>query len=131
MTKEIFVLPVPSTSLVKSPRFEEIPGRISEIICEYEGAEAGQTIRLSLIFGNRYAVKITNDFACSIALRHITYDKVVDLGETDWLESVNSNLAASIGLDVKLKHLGIFFDDECLYEFICESFQTQIEASRE
>ena len=126
MTKELFILPVPATSLLKSPEFRKQLGRKSEIICEYRGDKEGEIVQLSLLFNNEYAIRITNGYACDVDIIKVTYAKVADLGETDWLKKIKSNLAASIGLSAELRHLGIYFDDGPLYEFICESFQTKV-----
>lgn len=123
MIHDIFVLPVPATSLRDAPEFHERLGRTSEIICEYEEEnDPERIVQVSLVFKNRYAVRITNGFASDIEMLNQTYAKVVDLGETTWLKSIKSNLAAHKGVTEDLRHLGIYFDDGCLYEFICESF---------
>jgi hypothetical protein len=128
MAKDIFDLPVPATSLLDAPEFHERLGRTSEIICEYEEeGDSAQIVKLSLVFENRYAMRITNGFACDIEMLNLTYAKVVDLGETSWLKVVKSNLVANKGLSEDLRHLGIYFDDGCLYEFICESFRVSTE----
>jgi hypothetical protein len=124
MKRQIFELPVPATSLRSAPELHERLGRTSEIICEYEEEDdPTRVVELSLVFENRYAVRITNGFACDIETLNIAYAKVVDLGETNWLKVVKSNLVLNKGVREDLRHLGIYFDGGCLYEFICESFR--------
>ena len=55
------------------------------------------------------------------------YGKVVDLGNTKWFMEIKSNLGNNAGISVELKHLGVYFDDDSLYEFICESFDASTE----
>ena len=123
MRKEIFVLPIPS-SWLNSPKFHEGHRRKSEIICEYE-SDTGRCVRLSLFFENTYAVKITYHLANDARIIPMAYDKVVDLGDTDWLTGIKSTIASNQGSYVDLRHFAIFFDDGPLYEFVCKSFYAE------
>jgi len=124
MPNEIYKLPITS-SWMDSPKLYQRIGGYCELICEYENRENAEITQFNLIFGRCWAVKFTYYVANDAALIPLTYDKVVDFGETDWLEKIKRNLAASIGLTVELEHLGIYFDDGPLYEFICESFHAE------
>lgn len=51
------------------------------------------------------------------------YDKVVDCGETKWLNSIKKQLAEYKDNTSDLRHLMIYFDAGPCYEFICRSFR--------
>lgn len=124
MLNEIYKLPITS-SWIASPEFYKRIGRICEILCEYEKDDELESIQLRLIFKKCWAVKFTYYVANDPELIPLTYDKVVDFGKSDWLNNVDSNIASN-GIEIgQLKHLGIFFDDGPLYEFICEEFEVQ------
>ena len=131
VTKEIFTLPVPSTALVKSPEYHQGLRRSDVISCEYEDAVRQEVVKLSLIFKDTWAVKITYYTANEAPIIPIAYDKVVDFGDTTWLKMIKSTIATNRGSFETLRHFGIFFDDGPFYEFICESFQTRMETSQE
>ncbi len=57
------------------------------------------------------------------------YGKVIDRGETKWFKEIKSNMVNNAGMSVELKHLGVYFDDDSLYEFICGSFHASIGTS--
>lgn len=122
MPNEVYKLPVPS-SWIASPEFYERLGRSCELTCEYEKVEVSEITQLSLIFKSCWGVKITYFVATDIETSNNAYDKVIDFGETEWLRTINKNLAISEWETGQLRHLGIFFDDGPLYEFICESFE--------
>lgn len=123
MPNEIYTLPVPS-SWFNSPRFLERLKRSCELVWEYKKGENSEPIHLSLTFNVCWGVKITYFVANDVEISHSAYDKVVDFGETDWLRGIRSNIVANEWEVTQLRHLGIYFDDGPLYEFICESFET-------
>ncbi len=50
----------------------------------------------------------------------LAYDRLVDLGETDWLTGLRTGSEqAHFGVGKSLRHLAIFFDDGPFYEFVC------------
>jgi len=51
------------------------------------------------------------------------YDKLVDRGNTPWLNKVRANLVNNGARAEGLTHLMINFDDGPAYEFICISFR--------
>jgi nicotinamidase-related amidase len=54
-----------------------------------------------------------------------TYDRLSDLGRTQWLDGIRQQLSR-FGDDVQaLRHLMIYFDDGPCYEFICRSFKIE------
>src|SRR4051812_11773369 len=124
MIEEIFKLPVPATSLSKSPELRQGPDRISEIVCTYDDDQTSDVVCLSLQFVNRYGLRLTSSYACDVALIDSAYAKVVDLGESAWLKKIKSNLMANATMTIDLRHLAIYFDGDFLLEFVCESFQT-------
>lgn len=121
MQKELFVLPRPISAL-SAPEFSLLPARTGRLVCSYESPETGEITWISLMFENRYAVKITNAFACDLEILSLAIGKIVDFGDTKWLKQIRNNVLAHKNVRAELKHLGIYFDDDCLYEFICESF---------
>jgi hypothetical protein len=123
MPIEIYKLPITS-SWIDSARFYTRLWRTCELVCEYEEGQNSEARRLCLVFGNCWGVKITYFVAVDADLIPLTYDRVVDFGDTDWLRKINTNIAASQMKVEPLKHLGLYFDDGPLYEFICGSFET-------
>jgi hypothetical protein len=55
----------------------------------------------------------------------IAYDQVADLGSTEWLTQIESQLVRSHEDAIGLRHLMIYFDDGPCYEFICRSFRAE------
>ncbi len=107
-----------------SPKFYQRADGYCELICEYENENA-QITQFSLKFRRCWAVKFTYYTANDANVIPIAYDKVVDFGETDWLRQINKNLTINKWETGKLRHLGIYFDDGPLYEFVCEAFEVQ------
>jgi len=126
LVNELFVFPSPQSAL-SAPELQYLPGRTRKIVCNYESPETGAITWISLTFTNCYAIKITNGYACDLDTLERTYRKVVDLGGTKWRKQIKSNLSNNAGKRVELKHFGIYFDNDCLYEFICESFNVSTE----
>ncbi len=124
MPTEIYRLPVTS-SWIDSPEFYQRLGRTCELKCEYAKGEESEPKQLSLVFNGCWGVQITYFCATDIEAINDAYDNVVDFGETEWLRKINKNLAISEWETGQLRHLGIYFDDGPLYEFICESFEAQ------
>jgi hypothetical protein len=50
------------------------------------------------------------------------YDKLVDMGSSQWLSEVNA-VRAELRHTTSLKHLRICFDDGPCYEFLCATFE--------
>jgi hypothetical protein len=127
--KVLFEMPVPSYTLLPGgPTIPMESGRRFVVRCDFENIESGRRERLSLVFDGIEAFKQTNYLACDIELIQKAYERVVDLGESEWLLKVRSNLAASrASTPGDLRHVGIFFDDGPSLEFICSEFRTELE----
>ena len=119
-------LPVPSTSLLNEPTIEELrPGLVLNI--EYEAdSEFVKTpragiIRQRLFFEGVVAFKCTNSLLCDVEIINLAYDKLADLGQTEWLSSLQTQpewLRKELSLDA-IRHVAIFFDEGPCHEFIC------------
>ena len=127
MKKTIYELPVPATALFNIPEFQvPIPGKCV-LICEYESeTDENMKVVLTMTFGRVEAFKCTYYMACSFEM-YDAYAKVVDYGNTEWLEEVKTNMSEA-DLDTQsLSHLAIYFDDGPACEFICEEFRAETE----
>lgn len=124
MKKTIYELPVPSTSLFNIPEFQvPIPGECV-LICEYERESDKKRVVLTMTFDRVEAFKCTYYMACSFET-YDAYDKVVNYGNTEWLEEIKTNMSEA-DLDTQgLSHLVIYFDDGPSCEFICEEFHAE------
>lgn len=118
--KTIFSLPVASTSLEKEPIFSMHNGRTCSLEYSYQDGEAFRNERLN--FEGVEAFRCVYYAAVDLELVS-TYDKVSDLGDTNWLQRIVSNLSSAGMESVGLKHLAIFFDDGPSYEFICRQLR--------
>jgi hypothetical protein len=125
-------VPVPSTSFVSGPNFEQRPRRVCVLSWEYEGnsefakAPREGTIHQDLIFSGVAAFKCTYGLLCGADTINRAYDALVDLGETEWLRALRARVEGPQKQkgEISLHHLAIFFDDGPCYEFICEAVQT-------
>jgi hypothetical protein len=77
-----------------------------------------------MLFEGVEAFKCTHYRACTIDMID-AYDIVVDLGSTEWLTQIESQLVGSHENATGLRHLRIYFDDGPCYEFICRSFRVE------
>jgi len=131
MTQTIWTLPVPSTALLHGCAFEILPRRASALRCQYEN-DSGDVVSLRLLFEGVQAFKCTYHEACTPEMIKTAYDKVVDMGATEWLGSVIGQLLSygtqNIG---ELKHLMIYFDDGPCYEIVCRIFQVEETATEQ
>ena len=124
MTQILWTLPVPSTALLRSPIFQVLLSRSCALFCEYENDD-GDLVSLKLLFEGVQAFKCTYYKACTIEMINTAYDKVVDIGSTEWKAKIKARLVSSDQDILGLKHLMIYFDDGPCYEFICRNFQTE------
>jgi hypothetical protein len=118
-------LPVPSTSFVEGPTFQA--GGTSILRWTYEGDSEFVTVPVpviivqSLSFRGVVAFRCTYGVLCNMDVMALAYDKLVDLGETEWLASlITSSRGTHFGGGESLKHVAIFFDGGPCYEFVCE-----------
>ena len=125
MTQTLWTLPVPSTALLHGCAFEKLPRRACILRCVYEN-DSGSTVSLKLLFDGVEAFKCTYHGACIAEMIRTAYDKVVDMGSTEWLGAVQGQLVSYGSQNVsELKHLMIYFDDGPCYEFICRTFKVE------
>lgn len=123
MNKILWTLPVPSTALLNGCTFEKLPRRTCALTCEYED-EGDRVISLRLVFDGVEAFKCTYGEACTLEMIRTAYDRVVDLGSSEWLSAVREQVASYGDRKVEeLKHLMIYVDDGPCYEFICRNFR--------
>ncbi len=118
MVSTLWTLPVPSTALLKDASFEILLGRNCALKFEYEDEE-DNIAQVKLLFQGVAAFKCTYLFACTAVMIKTAYDKVVDLGTSEWLDSIRKQLRSDADDVKELKHLMIYFDDGPCYEFIC------------
>jgi hypothetical protein len=125
MYKKLYELPVPSTALLKEPLLQFLPMRTCVLVCEYENDHDGVS-SLRIIFDGIEALKSTYLYACPIELIRAAYDKVIDLGATQWFSEITERLSGTFTALPELHHLAIFFDDGPCYEFICKEVRIEI-----
>lgn len=123
MAETIWTLPVPSTALLSDPVFQKLPGRTCALAAEYEDDD-DNVVSLKMLFEGVEAFKCTYYRACTIDMID-AYDIVVDLGSTEWLTQIESQLVSSHENASGLRHLRTYFDDGPCYEFICRSFRVE------
>ena len=119
-------LPVPSSWFITGPKLEVRPRRTCVLAFTYEGEDANASIVGSqIIFEEVMAFKCTYLWGCSSEMIELGYDRLVDLGPTDWLKEIAS-VAVRVGNNVpKLHHLMIMFDDGPCYEFISKGYRME------
>jgi len=88
----------------------------------YENEKDDSVISEKLIFDGVESFKCTYYKACSIEMLE-AYNKVINVGKSEWIIEIKQNLSATETDCDNLKHLRIYFDDGPCYEFICRSFQ--------
>ena len=122
MPEVVWKLPFPSSGL-SGVDFQKLPGRVCALTCD-----DGENSPVRVVFEGVEAFKCTHLKACTVEMVE-TYDRLSDLGRTEWLESVREQVSV-FGEDVDaLRHLMIFFDDGPCYEFICRGFKVEAEAA--
>jgi hypothetical protein len=124
MAKTLWTLPVPSTALLSDVSFQPLPNRACALLCEYEG-EDDSVMSLKLLFGGVEAFKCTYQSACRPDMIEAAYDKVVDVGPTEWLATIQEQLVRWGAETGEVKHLITYYDDGPCYEFICRSFRIE------
>jgi hypothetical protein len=122
MTEIIWKTSVPSTAFLEGVKFTKLLGRECSLEYFYEGEEDNSVVFEKLIFEGVESFKCTYFRSCSLEMID-AYDKVIDVGNSDWLSEIKSNLANAEADSENLKHLRIYFDDGLCYEFICSSFE--------
>lgn len=116
-------LPVPSTALIDGgPKFEVLLRRVLALRMLYEADEGLREVTLFLEGVEAYRVTLYR--ARSDAML-VAYDRLISLGESDWLREVAQNLGTHGGDASGIAHLMINFDDGPCYEFICRTHRVE------
>jgi hypothetical protein len=84
--------------------------------------------RLNLEFEEVEAYKCTYYSATETSMLE-AYDRLVDLGSSEWLQVIAANVHARGGAAAGLSHLMIMFDDGPCYEIVCRSYRVIHDAS--
>ena len=122
MSEVVWKLPFPSSGL-SGVDFQKLAGRSCALVCD-----DGENGPVRMVFDGVEAFKCTYHNACTVEMID-TYDRLSDLGRTEWLDSIWRQLTCS-GDDVgALRHLMIYFDGGPCYEFVCRSFRVEGEAA--
>ena len=117
------MLPEPSTALVGNHvTLAKNSGRQWSLVLEYEPDEDLGERNGVLEFSDVEALRCTYESSCGPEVIG-AYDKVVDLGKTEWLNVTTANLARRGRPSADLKHLMVFFDDGPCYEFLCRRWR--------
>ncbi len=77
---------------------------------------------MNITFPRVMAYKVTYHTACTFFMINTAYDKLVDLGRSDWLEAIEKNVEGQGEKAEGLRHFMVYFDDGPCYEFIGTSF---------
>jgi len=121
MTSVVYIIPVPSTAFLEDAEFLQLLGRKCSLKYYYEGEDDYSIIFEELIFDGVESFKCTYFMACSLEM-HYAYDKVLNVGLSQWLKDIIENLLQNNADSKDLKHFRVYFDDGPCYEFICRSF---------
>ena len=124
MAQTVWNLPVPSTALLSGAAFHQLLGRTCALAGEYEDDD-DNVVSLKMLFEGVEAFKCTHNTAVTVEMIETAYDQVADLGSTEWLTQIESQLVDSREDATGLRHLMIYFDDGPCYEFICRSFRAE------
>jgi hypothetical protein len=144
MVSSVWKTRAPSTAFLEGERFEKLADGNCVLSFEYEG-ENDEIVRGRLLFDGVEAFRFTCLNACTAEMVNIAYDKLVDIGQSEWLTSVSEQLRnynaalrspnAQHSMEVqthldcylidveKLRHFAVFFDGGPCYEFICQNFE--------
>ena len=118
MSEVVWTLPFPSSGL-SNVDFQKLAGRSCALACD-----DSENRPVRLVFNGVEAFKCTYHHACTLEMIE-TYDSLTDLGQTQWLDSVQRQLSRSGESVQLLRHLMIYFDDGPCYEFICRGFRVE------
>jgi len=121
MSVTVYELPVTSTAFVRDASFEMLIGRVCALTYAYEASD-GRVMVERIVFCGVESFMCTYYTANSLEVFE-AYDRVVDLGDTEWLRTISKNLIRAGGSIDGLKHFRVYFDDGPCYEFISRSFE--------
>lgn len=120
--KVLWELPTPSSGF-SDVTLKELPSRCCylKLGASYENDLKCNT----LILNGIEAYKCTYMYALTLDMIETSYDKLVDMGRTEWLVEVEKLVAEETD-SLELRHLRICFDDGPCYEFICSTYEVLI-----
>ena len=118
MSEIVWKLPFPSSRL-SGVDFQQLDRRSCALACD-----DGENSPVRIFFDGVEAFRCTYHHSCTIEMIQ-TYDRLTDLGQTPWLDSIRQQLS-SFGDEIRsLRHLTIYFDDGPCYEIICRNFRIE------
>lgn len=118
---DLWMTPSPSSGFLEGVAFKVLPRRTCVLAFQYEGASGGWD-SCELRFRDVAAFKCTYLPALPAEAIQSAYDKLVDVGSSEWLSEANL-IRATAGKATPLRHLRICFDDGPCYEFLCADFE--------
>lgn len=123
----VYVLPEPSTSILRGPILRRIPGAYGKApsmsTVSYLAKQSGEPVIQELQFLEPVAKMIFSLFAVpEFAL--VAYDKVIELPDSDWLLEVRARIASrpSRMNPTDLRHFALMFDNGPFHDFVCRGF---------
>lgn len=117
---ELWEPPSPSSSFLEGVTFIDQPQRVCGLSFSYEKSDGDQET-CELRFRDVVAYKCTYLPALTAQMIRSAYDKLVDVGSSEWLREA---VGVSQDEGPPLRHLRICFDDGPCYEFLCGGFET-------
>jgi hypothetical protein len=124
MSDVLWELPVPSSQWTRGPSFAALMKRQCELSYFVESDDGDR--KASIIFDGVEAYRCTYMTARSVAMIRAAYDRIVRLGETEWLvevrQAVHEFYSRRRSAPPMLQHLMICVDDGPCYEIICTTF---------
>jgi len=123
MSMILWDLPVASTALLDAgPVLEVRPRRLIALRMAFEVIDGER--EATLLFEGVEAYRVTHYRARSDAML-AAYDRLIDLGASEWLADVREALITHGGDATGLAHLQINFDDGPCFEFICRTHRVE------
>jgi hypothetical protein len=119
--KTLWQTPAPSSGFLEGVSFKVLPKRTCALSFQYESLE-GQMETCELRFVGVEAFKCTYLTSLTVEMIESAYDRLVDLGASQWLHEVK-DVFKTQGASPALKHLRICFDDGPCYEFLCSGLE--------
>ena len=113
--KTLWKIPVPSSADLR-PELELQPYRT--LVLTF-AADEDHTSRVTMTFRGVIAYRVWFLDSLTSGLLD-AYDKLIDVGESDWLAGGRKTNSHTPGT---LRHLRILFDDGPCYEFLCTSVE--------
>ena len=122
MSVDLWKLSQPSSGLLREPQLFQLGYKSWGLWWLVEKTEGGGSNQ-ALVFDGVEALRRTEFLAYEPGLIEMTYDSLVDLGDTAFLNEVSVVLSARGIRD--LRHFAISFDTSALFEFVAQGFRFQ------